>query len=156
MAPLAAGDGVSPYWTMAPWEGGGGMALPPYPTGAYFAALLDKLKAELAEKRPHLQKNKILFHQDNAPSHTSVAAMAEIHELRIELLDHPLYSPDLAPSNFFLFSHLKIALEATRGLLETNHVFLKNGQVTGKTLELAPPSPNYLNTPTKQEYSTNT
>ncbi|GFW34486.1 histonelysine Nmethyltransferase SETMARlike [Trichonephila clavipes] len=34
-------------------------------TRAYYASLLDKLKAELAEKRPHLQEKKILFHQDN-------------------------------------------------------------------------------------------
>ena len=33
-------------------------------TGTYYASLLDKLKAELAEKRPHMQKKKILFHQD--------------------------------------------------------------------------------------------
>ena len=78
-------------------------------TGAYYASLLDKLKAELAKKRQHLQKNKILFHQDNAPSHTSAVAMAKINELRFELLDHPPYSPDLAPSDSFLFPHLKIA-----------------------------------------------
>ena len=83
-------------------------------TGTYYASLLDKLKAELAEKRPHLQKKKILFHQDNAPSHTSAVAMAKIHELRFELLDHPPYSPDLAPSDFFLFPHLKIALGGQR------------------------------------------
>lgn len=79
-------------------------------TGAYYATLLDKLKAEIEEKRPHLQKKKILFHQDNAPSHTSMVAMAKIHELRFELLDHPPYSPDLAPSDFFLFPRLKVEL----------------------------------------------
>ena len=35
-------------------------------TGAYYTSLLDNLKAELAEKRPHLQKKEILFHQENA------------------------------------------------------------------------------------------
>ncbi|GFS76249.1 histone-lysine N-methyltransferase SETMAR [Trichonephila clavipes] len=51
-------------------------------TGAYYASLLDKLKADLAEKRSHMQEKKILFHQDNALPHTSVVAMAKIHELR--------------------------------------------------------------------------
>ena len=83
-------------------------------TGAYYASLPDELKAQIVEKRPHLQKKKILFHQDNAPSHTSVVAMAKIHELRFELLDHPPYSPDLAPSDFFLFPKLKTALERQR------------------------------------------
>src|SRR5436189_5963504 len=57
---------------------------------------------------------KILFHQDNAPSHTSAVAMAKIHELRFELLDHAPYSPDLAPSDFFLFPQLKFALGGQR------------------------------------------
>lgn len=83
-------------------------------TGTYYASLLDKLMAEIAEKRPHLQRKKILFHQDNAPSHTSAVAIAKINELRFELLDHPPYSPDLAPSDFFLFPNLKTALGGQR------------------------------------------
>lgn len=33
--------------------------------------------------------------------------MAKLHELGYELLPHPPYSPDLAPSDFFLFADLK-------------------------------------------------
>ncbi|GFU02016.1 putative DD34D transposase [Nephila pilipes] len=33
--------------------------------------------------------------------------MAKIHELGFELLPPPPYSPDLAPSDYFLFSDLK-------------------------------------------------
>ena len=40
--------------------------------------------------------------------------MAKIHELRFELLDHAPYSPDLAPSDFFLFPRQKIALGEQR------------------------------------------
>ena len=40
--------------------------------------------------------------------------MAKIHELRFELLDHPPYSSDLAPSDFFLFPDLKTALGGQR------------------------------------------
>jgi histone-lysine N-methyltransferase SETMAR len=76
-------------------------------TGEYYAALLDRLNNEIKQKRPHLVKKKVLFHQDNAPSHTSAVSMAKIHELRYELLPHPPYSPDLAPSDFFLFPNLK-------------------------------------------------
>ncbi|GFV29425.1 histone-lysine N-methyltransferase SETMAR [Trichonephila clavipes] len=79
-------------------------------TGAYYASLLDKLKAKLEEKRVYLRKKKILLHQDSASSYTLVVALAKIHELRFELLDHPLYSPNIAPSDFYLFLHLKIAL----------------------------------------------
>ena len=38
-------------------------------TGAYYAALLDRLVNEIKKERPHLKKKKILFHNDNAPSH---------------------------------------------------------------------------------------
>jgi [histone H3]-lysine36 N-dimethyltransferase SETMAR len=73
----------------------------------YYVALLERLKDEIAEKRPHLKKKKVLFHQDNAPCHKSMKTMAKLHELGFELLLHPPYSPDLAPSDFFLFSDLK-------------------------------------------------
>ena len=49
----------------------------------------------------------MLFHQDNAPCHKSVKMIAKLHELGFEFLPHPLYSPDLAFSDFFLFSDLK-------------------------------------------------
>ena len=75
--------------------------------GEYYADLLQSLKAEIKTKRPHLAKKKILFHQDNASIHTCAVAMAKLHELRFELIPHPPYSPDLAPSDFFLFPSLK-------------------------------------------------
>ncbi|GFW18407.1 mariner Mos1 transposase [Trichonephila clavipes] len=73
----------------------------------YYVALLERLKDEIVEKRPYLKKKKVLFHQDNAPCHKSMKSMAKLHELGFELLPHPPYSPDLAPSDFFLFSYLK-------------------------------------------------
>jgi hypothetical protein len=49
----------------------------------------------------------VLFHQDNAPVHTSLIAMSKIQQLKFELLRHPPYSPDLAPCDFHLFPNLK-------------------------------------------------
>ena len=54
-----------------------------------------------------MAKKKVLFHQDNARVHTCAVAMAKIHELGYKLLPHPPYSPDLAPSDYFLFPNLK-------------------------------------------------
>lgn len=76
-------------------------------TGPYYAMLLDRLDAAIKELRPHLQKKKILFHHDNAPAHSSAIATAKLVELRYEILPHPPYSPDLAPSDYFLFPNLK-------------------------------------------------
>jgi len=58
---------------------------------------------KIREKRPRLQKKKIIFHQENAPAHKSVLAMGKFRDLHYELLEHPPYSPDLVPSDFYLF-----------------------------------------------------
>lgn len=47
----------------------------------YYIALLDRLKDEIAKKRPHMQKKKNLFHQDNAPCHKSIVTMAKFNQL---------------------------------------------------------------------------
>jgi len=49
----------------------------------------------------------VLFHQENAPAHRSAQALAAIQNAVFELLHHPPYSPDLAPSDFYLFPKLK-------------------------------------------------
>ncbi|GFX97046.1 mariner Mos1 transposase [Trichonephila clavipes] len=104
-------------------------------TGTYYASLLKKLKAELAEKRSHLQKKKILFHQDNAQSHTSMVVMAKIYELRIELLEHLPYSQNLALGDFFLFPHLKIALRGHGFSLNEETITLVNNYFAKKNAE---------------------
>ena len=72
-----------------------------------YIALLDRFNNILKKKRPHLAKKKVLFHQDNARVHTCPAPMAKLNEFRYELLPHSAYSPDLAPSDYFLFPNLK-------------------------------------------------
>ena len=69
---------------------------------------------EIKKKRPHLAKEKVLFHQDNAPVHTSVIAMAKINESKSKLLSHGPYSPDLAPLDYFLFPNLEKCLHGQR------------------------------------------
>jgi histone-lysine N-methyltransferase SETMAR len=53
-------------------------------------------------------KNKIIFHHESAPAHKSVLAMGKLRGLHYELLEHPPFSPDLAPSDFCLFPKLKL------------------------------------------------
>ena len=62
----------------------------------------------MTKKRPHLKKKKILFHDDNALSYTSIIAQAKKHELGFESLPNPLYFPDLASSDYYSpFPNLK-------------------------------------------------
>ncbi|XP_018346987.1 PREDICTED: histone-lysine N-methyltransferase SETMAR-like, partial [Trachymyrmex septentrionalis] len=55
--------------------------------GEYYANLLQRLGDEIKEKRPHLAKKKVLFHQNNAPVHTSIIAMAKINELKTMVMN---------------------------------------------------------------------
>ena len=75
-------------------------------TGEYHASLLNRFNAILKEKWPHLAK-KVLFHHDNAPAHTSANATAKLFDSRYEVLPYLPYSPDLAPSDYFLFPNMK-------------------------------------------------
>ena len=66
---------------------------------------------KLAEKRPGKLHRRVLFHHDNAPAHSAGKTQALLHEFRWEIIQHPPYSPDLAPSDFFLFPNLKKSLK---------------------------------------------
>jgi histone-lysine N-methyltransferase SETMAR len=61
-----------------------------------------------------LQKKKVIFHQDNALANKSVLAKGKLRNLHYELLEHPPYSPNLAPSDFCLFPNLKLFLVGQR------------------------------------------
>ena len=49
----------------------------------------------------------ILLLHDNARPHTAHTAIDAPETLKFEVLSHTPYSPDLAPSDFHLFPHLK-------------------------------------------------
>ena len=68
-------------------------------------------------------RRKVLLHQDNAPSHKSLVAMAAISTAGFELLDHPPYSSDLAPRDYRLFPKLKEHLRGKK-ILSDNEVML--------------------------------
>ena len=73
-----------------------------------------RLKEEIDKKWLQKKKKKVLFHQDYAPYHKSIATMAKLHELHFELLPHTHYSPDLASSDYWLFADLKRMLQGKR------------------------------------------
>ena len=76
-------------------------------TGVYYANLLDQLRTVIREKRPGKLSKGVLLQQDNARVHTCKVAMDAVERNGYELIPHPAYSPDLAPSDFFLFPNLK-------------------------------------------------
>ena len=82
--------------------------------GQYYADLLVRLRESIKEKRRGKIRRGVLLQQDNAPVHSSKLAMQSVRDCGFELLPHPPYSPDLAPSDFFLFSKLKKELRGQR------------------------------------------
>jgi hypothetical protein len=47
---------------------------------------------------------------ENARLHTARATVATITDLHFDILPHPPYSPDLAPSDYHMFGPLKEAM----------------------------------------------
>ena len=61
----------------------------------------------MKEKRRRNFTKGVLFVQDNTPAHGALATQKKLVYLAFQCLDHPPYSPDLAPSDYHLFPGLK-------------------------------------------------
>jgi len=57
------------------------------------------------ERRGKFSKG-VLFLHDNTPAHRALATQKKMAYLGFQCLDHPPYSPDLAPSDYHLFPGL--------------------------------------------------
>ena len=78
----------------------------------YYSNLLQVVHSKLPAKRPG--KRRPIFLQDNARVHTAKTTMSKLNHLKWQLLPHPPYSPDLAPSDFHLVGPLKEPLRGIR------------------------------------------
>ena len=73
---------------------------------------LSNLTEKLKNLRPELANRKgVVFQQGNARPHVSLATRTRLHELDWDLLSHPLYSPDIARSDYYLFLSLQYSLQ---------------------------------------------
>ncbi|UYV78435.1 hypothetical protein LAZ67_16001348 [Cordylochernes scorpioides] len=80
----------------------------------YCDILVNKLKPGIRNKRRGKLSKGVLFLHDNARPHTSCKTVSTIIKLGFEVLEHPAYSPDQAPSDYFLFELLKKELKGKR------------------------------------------
>ena len=85
-------------------------------TGEYYANVIEQLGVAIKEKRSGKLAAGVLLLHDNAPVLKSRVAQAAIRECKFEQLNHPPYSPDLAPSDYYLFQNLKSHLCGSRFL----------------------------------------
>ena len=77
-----------------------------------YVEILRRLRDAIRRKRPDkwAQKNWLLLH-DNAPSHRSLLVKQYLAKHGVTTLEHPPYSPDLAPCDFYLFPRIKKAIK---------------------------------------------
>jgi len=73
----------------------------------YYSSLLVQLKDILKEKCRGKVTKWVLFLHYNAPAQRALATQKKLAYLGFQCLDHPPYSPDLAPSDYHLFPGLK-------------------------------------------------
>ena len=72
-----------------------------------YSGLLIKRPSEFVRTRLGKLGKGVLVLHDYAPAHKAHQAVQLAEHCGFEILPHPAYSPDLVPSDFFLFSNLK-------------------------------------------------
>jgi len=93
------------------WDQDGILLIDDLPKGQtinveYYSSLLVQLKDILKEKRHGKITKGVLFLEDNAPAHRTIATQMKVAYLGFHCLHHPPYSPDPAPSVYHLFPGL--------------------------------------------------
>jgi len=78
----------------------------------YYLEVLKRLREKVRWKRPVIfANNSWILHHNNAPAHAALSVREFLATKRITVLEHPAYSMDLVPSDFFLFPKIKEILK---------------------------------------------
>ena len=72
-----------------------------------FQVLRRDLPRSLRWKRPGIDMDTVILHQDNAPSHRAEVTQLELDVMGFQQLAHSPYSPDPAPMDIEVFPQLK-------------------------------------------------
>lgn len=93
--------------------------------GALYRRQLIRLNRALQAKRPEYAERhtKIILQHDNARPHVAKVVQTYLKTCGWEILPHPPYSPDVAPSDYYLFRSMSSALSEQRF---SNHAEVKN------------------------------
>jgi [histone H3]-lysine36 N-dimethyltransferase SETMAR len=93
-------------------------------TADYYCNQLERLNQKISLLRP--QRGKVVFLHDNARPHVAKTTHLKLLQFGWEILPHPPYSPDLAPSDYHLFRSLQNHLQGkTFDRREDVEIFLR-------------------------------
>ncbi len=80
-----------------------------------FRAIFRRFDAAHQCRRPNsTMRGRKFLHMDNAPAHNATLTLALVEQLGWTRLPQPSYSPDLTPSDFWLYHRLKRNLKGVR------------------------------------------
>lgn len=89
------------------WYLNGNMGMP-----QFYKEILNRLLRRIRRLRPQLSRTgQWVLLPDNVPDHSAICMGKFLVQHGITGLDHPPYSPALAPADFFLFSHMNEVLK---------------------------------------------
>lgn len=71
--------------------------------GSYYALLIERLQDAILEKRRGKINNGVLLLHNSASVHKSNIVQAAIRRIGLVELNHPAYSPHIAPSDYHMF-----------------------------------------------------
>ena len=81
-------------------------------TGDRYRLQLIRLSRALREKRPEYEQrhDKVILLHDNARPHVAKVVKTYLKMLKWDVLPHSPYSPDIAPSDYWLFRRMQYDL----------------------------------------------
>ena len=81
-------------------------------TGERFQTQTHELSRKLLQNRPEYEKRhkKVILQHDKSRPHVAKPAKTYMKTLKWEILPHPQYSPDIAPSDYHLFRSMQHGL----------------------------------------------
>ncbi len=98
----------------------------------YFVQILGRLRTAMRTKRP---RTRYYIHMDNASPHTACLTYLYLLLTGQRILEHPPNSPDLMPSDFWLYSCIKRGLKGCRFTDLDELEEAVSGQIGGITAE---------------------
>jgi histone-lysine N-methyltransferase SETMAR len=93
-----------------------------------YLEILARLSEAVCQRRLEIWPDAWILHHDNAPAYDALAVWEFLAKKSILKLDHPPYSPDLSPCDFWLFPKLKTTLK--------DHVFSDTADIQGHAMTI--------------------